>query len=667
MTDLGQSEPGSGSRFDNRLLPQPASLKQTGGAFLLGAGFSAQVEGASDPRLEAAIGRALARLRTRGGLALPQAESGSSTPGLTVHVLSAGAAVPFAEEDESYRLRVTAGAISLDAPRTAGAIRGLQTLVQLVQTADGNAVLPGVEIEDAPRFRWRGLLVDCSRHFEPVAEIKRTLDAMEAVKLNVFHWHLTDDQAFRVESKVFPRLTEVGSDGLFYSQQQIREVVAYAADRGIRVVPEFEMPGHSTAWLLAYPELSSGPAPLAIRREFGISPYAMDPTREETYSFLERFLGEMVTLFPDAYVHIGGDETTAPEWKTNPRILAFMRGHGLKDSAALQAYFNRRVLSILARLHRHMIGWDEIFNPALPKDAVIQTWRGEASIAASSGQGYQGILSAGYYLDGMKSAEEHYLVDPVPAEADLNLEQRELILGGEVAMWSEFVNEDTLDSRIWPRAAAVAERLWSPESVTDVDDMYRRLNAISVELDGLGLRHLAQQESALHALAGTNDTADLKTFASVLQPASFRERYDRYHGSQLDPLDRFSDAVRPDPPARHEFDRLVKAYLSAPQQRSAERNLLEARFHALAACAPVASRQIEASSALREMRARAQQLPELADLGLQAVDALANGRAMSPEWHTQALASIVEAEKPSANVHFVFLLPLRSLVLSVKE
>ncbi len=333
MTELAQAAQGIAPQFDNRLLPQPASLKATGGAFLLGANFSVHVEGVSDPRLEAAIGRALARLKTRGDLVLPQAAPGrDSSPALTVHVRSTGAAVPAAEVDESYRLRVTASAISLDAPTTIGAIRGLQTLLQLVQTADIKLVIPGVEIQDAPRFHWRSLLVDCSRHFEPVAEIKRTLDAMEAVKLNVFHWHLTHDQGFRVESKVFPRLTEVGSDGLLYSQQQIREIVVYAADRGIRVVPEFEMPGHSTAWLLAYPELSSGPAPAAIRREFGISHHAMDPIRHETYVFLDRFLGEMATLFPDAYVHIGGDETTAPEWKTNPRILALMREHDLRDS-----------------------------------------------------------------------------------------------------------------------------------------------------------------------------------------------------------------------------------------------------------------------------------------------------------------------------------------------
>ncbi len=618
--------------------------------------------------LKAAVDRAVSRLLEKVASTRPEAAAdGEWNPGLTVHVDSTGMAVLSVDQDESYRLSVTAKGIDLEAPTELGAMRGLQTLLQLVQPVDGGVVLPLVEIEDAPRFRWRGLLVDCSRHFEPVAEIERTLDAMEVVKLNVFHWHLTDDQGFRVESKVFPKLTEVGSDGLFYSQDQIREVVAYAADRGIRVVPEFEMPGHSTAWLLAYPELSSGPAPAAVRRTFGISPYAMDPTREQTYVFLERFLAEMVTLFPDAYVHIGGDETTAPEWKTNPRILRFMQEHDLPDSAALQAYFNQRVLAILTRLHRHMIGWDEIFNPALPKDIVIQTWRGEASMAASTGEGYQGILSAGYYLDGMRSAEEHYLVDPAPANAALTLKQHKLVLGGEVAMWGEFVNENTLDSRIWPRAAAVAERLWSPESVRDVEDMYRRLDAVSVELDALGLRHLAQQDAVLRALNGQKDPEVLKTFASVLEPASFGERYRRHQATQLDALDRISDAVRPDPPARHEFDRLVKAFLQAPQRSENEQRQLEAHLQALLECAPALSQEVNASPKLQEVRTRAQQLPELADLGLQAIDALAHGRAMSPEWHSRAMASIAEAETPSADVHFVFLNPLRSLVMAIHQ
>lgn len=461
----------------NVLMPKPSSLKAAAGEFLLTPVFSFRIEGPRSARLQSAAARSVAELRGKAGFS-PTVPA--STAALTIQIHAPSAAVLPADQDESYHLQVAPTGITLDAQTDVGAIRGLQTLIQWVQQSQGRFVLPDVEIDDTPRFRWRGLLVDCSRHFEPVAVIKRTLDAMEVVKLNVFHWHLIDDQGVRIESKAFPKLTSVGSDGQFYTQQQIRDVVAYANDRGIRVVPEFEMPGHSTAWIYAYPELSSGARPTGFRAEFGIAPYAMDPTREETYQFLDRFLTEMVPLFPDAYIHIGGDETSAPDWKSSPRILAYMQSHNLKDSAALQAYFNQRVLKILVRLNRHMIGWDEIFNPALPKDIVIQTWRGEASMSISTAEGYQGILSAGYYLDGMKSAEEHYLVDPAPSDAPLTPSQRTLVLGGEVAMWAEFINEHTADSRIWPRAAAIAERLWSLESTRDIDDMYRRLDALSV-------------------------------------------------------------------------------------------------------------------------------------------------------------------------------------------
>ena len=217
-----------------------------------------------------------------------------------------------------YTLISTPDSIRIEAATPLGALHGMETLLQLTQATPSGYVIPSVTIDDSPRFRWRGLMIDCGRHFEPIDVLKRNLDAMAAVKLNVFHWHLTEDQGFRIESKRFPRLTEQGSDGLFYTQDQARDLVEYARLRGIRVVPEFEMPGHSTAWLVAYPELSSGTRPTAIRREFGVSDFVLDPTREETYTFLESFLSEMVAIFPDRYIHIGGDEAPAPDWKSKP-------------------------------------------------------------------------------------------------------------------------------------------------------------------------------------------------------------------------------------------------------------------------------------------------------------------------------------------------------------
>ena len=544
--------------FVNNLMPEPASLTAAPGRFLLTQQFSAVTTRFDNPRLNAAIREAMRQLRQRTGVAFAEhsASTGAGSQ-LTIAVRGAGEEIQSVDEDESYTLSVTSTEVHLEAATVVGAMRGLQTLVQLVQPSGSEYVLPVVSIRDSPRFRWRGLMIDCGRHFEPVDVLKRTLDGMAAVKLNVFHWHLTEDQGFRIESKLFPKLTTMGSDGLFYTQPDVAEIVRYANARGIRVVPEFEMPGHSTAWLVAYPELASDRAPDSIRREFGISDFALDPTREETYQFIQRFLGEMAGLFPDPYVHIGGDETVSPEWKTSPRIQAFMREHELKDPEALQAYFNQRVLKILTGLHKHMVGWDEILNPALPKDVIIQSWRGEASLVKGAEQGYQGVLSAGYYLDAMNPAGQYYLVDPLPSSASLTPEQRKLVLGGEICMFGEHVYARTIDSRVWPRTAAIAERFWSPEQVTDVDDMYRRLDVVSVRLEALGLRHLSQEDAGLRELAGTEHIDELRIFASVLEPVSFHERYDQQKTSQLTILDRFVDAVRPDPPSRYEIERLT--------------------------------------------------------------------------------------------------------------
>ncbi len=421
--------------FRNNLMPEPRSVQVQDGSLAVTPQFTVALTKTASPRLQAALVRTVQRIEDRTGVQISKAV-GHGEATLTVAVDSDGPAVQTVDEDESYTLAAAASGVRIEAHTTLGALHGMETLVQLLQPEGAGYVIPAVRIEDAPRFKWRGLMIDCARHFEPMEVLKRNLDAMAAVKLNVFHWHLTDDQGFRIESKVFPKLTGVGSDGLFYTQEDARELVRYARERGIRVVPEFEMPGHSVAWLYAYPEFASGTTPQGIRREFGISDTAIDPTRDETYAFIEKFLTEMVGIFPDAYVHIGGDETPAPDWKTNPRILAFMKAHDLHDNGALQAYFNQRILKILTKLNRRMVGWDEIFNPALPKDVVVQSWRGEASLAKGAQQGYQGVLSAPYYLDAMKTAGTHYLADPVPADTTLTPEQQKLILGGEVCMWS---------------------------------------------------------------------------------------------------------------------------------------------------------------------------------------------------------------------------------------
>ena len=654
--------------FVNTLLPEPARLTVNQGGLQWNSSFSASTPHFHNARLDAAIQRTLRELEGKTGTPLSKEVRTEATGAtLVIDVQGAGETIQSLDENESYSLTVTSSGVTLEAATVVGAMRGLQTFPQLLQIEPTGYFFPAVQIEDTPRFRWRGLMIDCGRHFEPVEVIKRTLDGMAAVKLNVFHWHLTEDQGFRIESKLFPRLTNMGSDGLFYTQDQAHEIVAYAHERGIRVVPEFDMPGHTKSWFVGYPELASAPGPYTIRREFGVEDAAMDPTRESTYTFIDRFIGEMAQIFPDPYMHIGGDESDGVQWRANPRIQDFMRVHALKDDAALQAYFNQHLLKILEKHNKHMVGWDEILNPALPKDVVIQSWRGAKSLSDAAKRGYQGILSQPYYLDGMKSAKDHYLSDPLPSSSDLTAEERRLVLGGEVCMWGEHVDARSIESRIWPRSAAVAERFWSPESVSDVDDMYRRLAVVSIRLEALSLTHLSHEGSALRKLAGTEDIDALRVFSSVLEPVSFSDRYQQQHTSQLTPLDNLVDAVRPDPPSRHETNRLTHQFLRAPASSEESRAALERAFESWIAATPAIASQLATSPLLAVAQPRAQQLPQLATAGVEALTYLSKQAKAPPGWKQHNLALIEAAKKPQALVRFTFLPPLEELVNAVPE
>ncbi len=648
------------------LMPQPKSVQQSVGVFPLDGTLTVALRGTRSPRLESAVLRALKRMEDRTGQPLPRSIGSATSGSLTLDVASDGQPVQGLDEDESYRLAVTGSGITLTAPTTVGAIHGLETLVQLIQPARSGYAVPQVSIDDSPRFHWRGLMIDCGRHFEPLPVLKRNIDAMAAVKLNVFHWHLTEDQGFRIESKLYPKLTELGSDGKFYTQDEARELVRYARERGIRVVPEFEMPGHSAAWLIAYPELNSGTQPQGIRREFGVSDIAIDPTRDETYRFIGRFLGEMAGIFPDAYIHIGGDETPAPDWKKNPRIVAFMQAHNLKDNEALQAYFNSRVLTILNNLHRRMVGWDEILNPALPKDVVVQSWRGEASLAKGAQQGYQGVLSAPYYLDAMKTAGVHYLADPLPSTGTLTPAEQTHILGGEVCMWAEHLDERTIDSRIWPRTAAIAERFWSQQNVRDVQDMYRRLLPVSIELESLGVRHLSSESAGLRSLADNVDIGAFRTFAQAFEPVSFSERARTQHTSQLTPLTGFVDAVVPDPPIKQQIATWTDHLLSKQNSSQADEEALRTFFRDTAGSVSAVQAAIAANPRLSPLETRAAQLQQLCNLAMESLDLLHANKKASAGWSATADRVIAEAAKPSALVRFTFAEPLMKLVTAVK-
>ena len=654
--------------FVNTLMPQPSQLSAQGGQLRLTPSFGVATDHYHDARLDAAIAHGVARIKMQTGILFSTSpSSAAASAALVISVDGPGETIQSVDEDESYSLDVAPSGVRLHAATVVGAMRGLETLQQLLQTDATGYFLPAVSIHDTPRFRWRGLMIDCGRHFMPVDVIERTLDGMAAVKLNVFHWHLSEDQGFRMESRAFPKLTELGSDGLFYTQEQAREIVVYARDRGIRVVPEFDMPGHSSAWFVGYPDLASAPGPFHIEREFGIFDPVMDPTQEGTYKFLDKFVGEMAAIFPDHFMHIGGDENNGVEWKANARIQAFMREHNLQDTAALQNYFNQRLLKILEKHGKHMVGWDEILTPDLPKDVVVQSWRGFDSLAAGAKAGYSTILSAGYYLNLMSTAATHYLVDPLPQANALSPEEQARILGGEACMWMEQTTPRDIDSRVWPRAAAIAERFWSPRDVNNVDDMYRRLAVESIRLEGLGLTHISQEAESLRQLAGIRQIEPLQILTSVLEPVTFNERAHMQHPNQLTPLNQLIDALPPDPPSRHKFELLVATYLQNPATRFQEEADLTAEFKAWAAAEPGILRLMAGSPTLALAEPRAQQLTTLGATGLEAVSYLSSGMPAVVGWKAQQLALLDEAEKPQALVRFTVIKPLRDLVSAVPE
>src|ERR1039457_5025482 len=611
-SDQATSSPSTASGFINTLMPQPSQLSTQEGHLVITPSLNAVTDHFKDARLDVAIARSLTRIKTRTGTALPTSpEMDAPSAALVVSVDGAGKTIQSMDEDGSYSLEITPTTAHLRAATVVGAMHGLETLEQLIQSDATGYFIPAALIHDTPRFRWRGLMIDCGRHFMPIDVIKRTLDGMASVKLNVFHWHLSEDQGFRIESRAFPKLTELGSDGLFYTQEQAREIVAYARDRGIRVVPEFDMPGHTRAWFVGYPDLASAPGPFHIERKFGVFDPVMDPARESTYKFLDTFIGEMAAIFPDHFMHIGGDENNGVEWKANARIQSFMREHNLKDTAALQSYFNQRLLKLLEKHGKHMIGWDEILSPDLPRGVVVQSWRGFDSLAAGAKNGYSGILSAGYYLNLKDSAEAHYLVDPLPAASDLSPDEQTRILGGEACMWTEQASPRSIDSRIWPRAAVIAERFWSPRNVDSVDDMYRRMAIESQRLEAFGLTHISYEEVSLRQLAGTLQIGPLQVLASVLEPVTFDDQASLQHPNQLTPLNHLADALPPDPPCRHNFELLTRSYLQAPAARVREEFELRAIFNAWIAAEPGILQLLAGSPQLAEATGRAQQLTEL--------------------------------------------------------
>ncbi|MGW8314593.1 MAG: beta-N-acetylhexosaminidase [Bacteroidales bacterium] len=719
------------------VMPLPADLKLRKGKLDLTGPMEEEFTGISTPRLQHAVQRLNKMLSSRTG----PGQRGESAVRLILNCEQPSGEIPEAGIDESYTLRISDKGILLKAPSEWGILHGLETLQQLIRQEDGTWNFPVLILHDRPRYPWRGLMIDACRHWIPKEVILRNLDGMAAVKLNVLHWHLSDYQAFRVESSRFPKLQEMGSGGYYYSQDDIREVIAYAAERGIRVVPEFDLPGHSTSWFAGYPWLASAPGPYVPDTVFGVLEPLMDPTREEVYQFLGGFFEEMAELFPDDYIHIGGDEVATRQWDSNPDILLFMEENNLEDADALQTYFNGRLYEILSSNEKFMMGWDEIINPDLPVEGiVVQSWTNQSSLWESARQGYGAVLSSGYYLDYKQPAGFHYRVDPAVIPGAVNIEidsthwrswdcslsmndtdidgiiylfgeadqlrgimsfmemsmgfnqaslrnnhlsfaldsdygtiqvettiegdsifgsvglsffkldltghrsggsdlaegnplpefkqiepltesQEANILGGEACMWSEMVDGWTLESRIWPRAAAVAEKLWSPASLTGNEkDMYRRLMVINDRLEERGMQHRAYRDQLLRSYVTDPYIEPLRTLVGLLQEDRLFNRMVIYHPElyTTTPLNRMVDAAPPESYRAYRFSQQVDRWLESGDEEVANslKTTLESWIVLHDQLAPV----FEASETVAEVEPHAAHLSEIARWGLTAVE-----------------------------------------------
>lgn len=510
------------------LMPLPTSAKVSaaeGQALTISGRFAVHYEGFSDARLQRAVSRFQTDI-----YALTGAAPTTDGPALVIAV-TADPAAGTLEAKEAYSLTVAGEGVRLTASGQDGVLRGLATLRQLVQAQGGGFVLPYAQIEDSPRFAWRGLMVDTARHFVELDTLKRQIDAMERVKLNVLHFHFSDNEGFRIESLRYPRLTEVGSHGQYYTQAQVRELVAYAADRGIRVVPEIDFPAHTGAIMISYPELAA--MRVDPNNRLAMFGAAVDPTKPATYAFIKGLLEEMSGLFPDAYFHVGGDEVEATAWTRNPSIVAFMADKGYADTVALQDYFFKEVNDIVRGVGKTTMGWEEVADQPIDDSVVVQAWRSSEAVSHITGQNNRAVVSAGYYLDLLWAGLDHYARDPLDVDATppdspekiigpkpehpLTADQKNLVLGAEAALWAETVTDEMVDHRFWPRAALLAERFWSPQSVRNPHDAMRRAVVVQEGLRVQGLQDQAQRYRMAARLA-PHDVEAVMTLADATVP-----------------------------------------------------------------------------------------------------------------------------------------------------
>lgn len=557
------------------LMPWPQSISITNGSFALDKNFKVNITGNPNPRIFARTSQFLRRLDGRTGLFFDQGfvTKINEFPTAQLQINCSQSGNVGINQDESYQLEIQSNKITINATSDLGAMHALETLLQLLQNNSNSYYFPTATISDFPRFTWRGLMIDAARHFQPVDVIKRNLDAMAAMKMNVFHWHLTDDQGWRIELKNHPKLTQLASDGNYYTQEEIKNIVKYADERGIMVVPEIDVPGHGTAILTAYPEVGSklnfDKSTYSLERNSGIFTPTLDPSNPKTYQLLSEIFDEVCPLFSGNYFHIGGDENEGKDWDSNPKIQEFKKKNNFANNHELQTYFTIQLIPMLKKHNKQLMGWEEIMTKNLPKDAIIHSWRGSnegiaagQSLVTAVKSGYKTVLSNGYYIDLMLGVENHYLNDPMPKNITLTAEEKARILGGEAPIWSELVTPTTIDSRIWPRTAAIAERLWSNENITDMASLRKRMNVISLQLEELGITHIRNKEVLLRNISNNQTNTALEDFSNICEPLKLYSR--NSEGTEYktySPFTLFVDACTADAKDALGFDAAVSNYL----------------------------------------------------------------------------------------------------------
>ncbi len=406
----------------------------------------------------------------------------------------------FEMPEDEYRINVSKESITISGGSNQAILYGFQSLRQILLMNNDNAI-PALEMVDQPQFQWRGLLLDCSRHFMEKDFVKRYIDLLALYKMNVLHWHLTEDQGWRIEIDKYPKLTEIGAwrddgnggrYGGYYTKEDIREVVSYAEERGITIVPEIELPGHSQAALAAYPQLSCTGGPFEVETEWGVFKEIYCAGNDSTFIFLEDVLSEVMELFPSEYIHIGGDEVPKYRWEHCDKCQRRISSEGLHDEHELQSYFIGRIGDFLAENGRKMIGWDEILEGGLPDGATVQSWRGLDGARKAVQMGNNAIVSPtshAYFDYGLNDIdlEKVYSFNPIPD--GLRPEEAKLILGGECNMWSERAPQQKVDSKVFPRITAMSEVLWSGSENKDFDEFRNRLSQQYPMLDKLGVNY----------------------------------------------------------------------------------------------------------------------------------------------------------------------------------